>query len=75
MTATVGPLYIRWSMDELTWDVGGIDIDRVEPQYLGQNLMTTACAGFVGFYCLSIGCRDFILKWIATALSSTLGVH
>jgi hypothetical protein len=59
-------------MDELTWMSGGVGIDGDEPQYLEQNLMTTACASFVGFSRLSNGCRDFILKWTATALSSSV---
>jgi hypothetical protein len=68
----VGPLSIHWSMGELTWTIGGVRIDRVEPKYTEKNLMTMTCTGFVGFCRLSSGCRDFILKWNATAFSSTL---
>jgi len=68
----VGPLSIHWSMDELTWSVGGVGINRVQPKYPEKNLMTMACTGFMRFSRLSSDCRDFILKWNATAFSLTL---
>ena len=56
----VDPLSIDWSMDELTWSVGGVEINSVDSKYSEKNLMTVACTGFVGFSRLSSGCRDFI---------------
>jgi hypothetical protein len=68
----VGPLSIHWSLDELTWSADGVGINRFEPKHSEKNLMTVACTAFVGVSRLSSGCRDFVLKWTATAFSSIL---
>ena len=68
----VGPLSIHWSMDELTWRVGGVGINRVEPKYSEKNLMTMACTDFVGFLSSFERLSGFRLEVERDAFSSTL---